>query len=289
MDLLRHDLLAGPSGLPLGLLTAKTQFIAPGYLISPDFRYGIGGLEKKKMIWAAIFIAGCSVLALVAGPAAALLLIPQAYDEWNAGGASFYLVGAKESLWPPTLDSQSIGGEHCRSPSESDICLQMLNMSSCIWSGYRSIFEWTQSEHQAGSTNDVAIHDGGVYRVAYVRRYPDSSGVSYGVSLAPCLYANALSSLWRNATFNASTARLGTTSRLSGIRYWKQYVTMSSISSQIPVVRTNCLTTYPVVFANLAGKASSVQRRHTSLRKRATWANRHRLSIPYNPSILLLF
>jgi hypothetical protein len=52
MDVLRHELLHGSTGLPFGILTANTQFVDATYLISPEFRMNVFGLiQSKKMVF----------------------------------------------------------------------------------------------------------------------------------------------------------------------------------------------------------------------------------------------
>ena len=257
MDVLRHELLSSSSGLPLGILAAKTLFADASFLISPEFRNGINGVDKKKKRgFLFSFITICSILALLVGPSAALLLIPQTYNDWQAGGATFYLVGTNESLWSSQLDNQSIGGAHCLSPSASDLSLQQLNMSSCIWSGYESILRWFQSSHLAQNSPTILIQDGVVDRNLILRAY-SLSAATFGVVVAPCNYAQNLASLWNIAALNAKIAKPGSLSKWANLQYRAPGGPTASIRSQLPVVRTTCLTNNSVTFANIVNEVST--------------------------------
>lgn len=254
MDMLRYQLLLSSSGLPLGILAAKTLFVDTTYLFSPEFRFGISGIDRWLRRWLlCVFIAVCSLLALLVGPSLALLLSPQIYHTWPAGGATFHLVGTNESIWPSQLDARSIGGDHCRSPNATDLSLQLLNSSSCIWSGYASIAQWFQSQHQATNLGTIHIQDGVVERDISLHFYP--LGVAaYGIIMAPCLYAEVLSAVWRAAIFNAKSAQPRTLKKSANLRYRAKGGSTSSMNSTLPVVRTTCFTNNSVSFADIVNQ-----------------------------------
>ena len=118
MDLSRYHLIQNREGLPLGMLAVKPLFTDATFILSPEFRHGILGFAGwKKKVFVAFIVMFCSSLALLAGPSAALLLIPNSYTDWPAGGAYFSLVGSPNSIWLDDLDIDAIGGAHCRDPS----------------------------------------------------------------------------------------------------------------------------------------------------------------------------
>ncbi len=238
---------------------------------------GISGFEKKKKWLFALFITACSLLVLLAGPSSALLLIPQRYVDWGAGGATFYLVGTKESIWPSHLDAQSIGGAHCQSPSASLLSSQQLNMSSCIWSGYQSILQWFESSHLGKNINTVSMQDGKIERNIYFR-YNNLGATVYGISLAPCSFAKDLASIWNMALSRASIAVVGSLSRTANLAYRNRPGTTVSMNSQLPVVQTMCLTNYSVNFADIINQVSRhgvpcMERRHTDVYRLTTLCN----------------
>ncbi|KAK5360230.1 hypothetical protein LTS13_010320 [Exophiala xenobiotica] len=253
MDILRYQLLLSSSGLPLGILAAKRLFVDTSYLFSPEFRYGISGIDKKKTrAFLALFISMCSMLALLVGPSSALLFIPQTCDSWSAGGAIFHLVGTNASIWPSQLDARSTGGANCRSPSESDLSLQLLNESSCIWSGYKAISQWFQSAHQGDNSVSILLQDG-VGERNILLRYYSLSAAAFGVTAAPCLYAKMLSGVWLAAIINANLIDQKF-DKSRNLAYRAKGGSTSSMDSTLPVVRTTCLTNDTVTFADVANE-----------------------------------
>jgi hypothetical protein len=205
MDVLRRELLSGSAGLPLGILIAKTCFVNAAYLFSADFRYGIFGLTWRKRIRIALLTVVCTAIALLAGPSLALLLIPQRYSNWQAGGATFFMAGTNESIWPSQLDSASIGGAHSKSLTVDTLNAQSFNSSSCIWSGYSSIFSLMQSEHLGYNLVPFDMYDGQV-DLSRWPLCPDTWII--GVPLAVCLYSEIITNAWlHQATLNAPSAR----------------------------------------------------------------------------------
>ena len=284
MDILRRELLLSSSGLPLGILAAKTLFVDVTFLLSPDFRNGISGLDrKKKRLFLGLFITVCSILALLAGPSSALLLIPQVYDDWPAGGATFYMVGSNQTMWPSQLNAQSIGGAHCQSPTASDLSLQQLNMSSCVWSGYESILQWFESSHLADNLNTVLIQDGSVERNILLLYYT-LGAAAFGVTVAPCIYAEVLAELWKTAIFHAPSAKPNSLSKSANLQYRSRDGTTASINSELPVVRTTCLTNDSVTFADIIDKASVAHIAPGRIKREAS-ANGYRRIILCNPNI----
>jgi hypothetical protein len=253
MDLLRHELLTSLRGLPLGLLASRTAFTNFDFLVSPEFRYGISGVEKKTRLLFTLFITICSILALLAGPSSALLLLPQTVTNWPAGGATFYLVGANETIWPSQLNAQSIGGANCQSPTENDLSLQQLNTSSCIWSGYKSILQWWQSAHLGAFLVTIPLQDGMFNRNIRIGLYSGGSA-AYGVSFAPCIYAQNLAGLWGFAIFN--NAAPGSLSKLSNLQYRVKEGTTVSMNSSLPIVRTTCFTNDTVTYSDIVNEVS---------------------------------
>ncbi|KAK3661685.1 hypothetical protein LTR56_000174 [Elasticomyces elasticus] len=105
MDAVRYHLLFATEGLPLGLLPAKHRYTDLSYLVSRDFIMGCKGLQSaRRRVLFIILVVTCATVALFVSSAAALLMIPQHYDSWPAGGAKFWI---NNDLNPPTLNSTS--------------------------------------------------------------------------------------------------------------------------------------------------------------------------------------
>jgi len=259
MDFLRRELLSSSTGLPLGILTAPTRFVEVSFLTSPDFRWGIQGLPKRKRFLLALFIIVCSLLALLAGPSSALLLFPQTYSDWPAGGATFSMVGTNDSMWPLQLDADSIGGANCQSPSESLVQMEMLNMTSCIWSGYSEILQFFQSSHFTTSYQTLLVRDGLVNRNVLLHWAADT--MAFGPHVPTCLYAKSLAEIWYIAMINAPSTKTGTLKKFSNLRYRQIGGSTSSMKSQSPAVRTTCFVNTSVTFSDVVNEARVVHSR----------------------------
>ena len=84
MDIIRHQLLFGSEGLPLGILASKQQFTEVQYLLSPELRFGLAGFSRRrKRLLFGLFILASTLISLFAGPSAALLLIPTQRSDWG--------------------------------------------------------------------------------------------------------------------------------------------------------------------------------------------------------------
>ena len=257
MDVLRGELLKGSNGLPLGVIAAKSLFADVTYLLTPEFRSGIFGLRNKTKYWLAALIAVCSGLALFAGPSAALLLIPQAYTDWPAGGARFSLVGTPESIWPSVLDLSSVGGDQCKAPSSDILPLEQLNMTSCVWSGYPTLQEWFRAAHLTSQISHIEIQDG-IFGRSMILQYSSLSCAVYGLTYAACLYGNMLAGVWKDAIINARSATPWSLSKYANLQFRNRGGTTTSIKSEIPVVRTTCLTNDSVYFAEIVNEVNSL-------------------------------
>ena len=102
-DILRFELLYG-CGVPLGLLGSGITFTQISYFWSPDFlgalRYGPPEKKKRFRLCIALLVAG--FLAITAGPASAMLMIPR-HQAWAADNFNFYLNGTEDDFWPSPL------------------------------------------------------------------------------------------------------------------------------------------------------------------------------------------
>ena len=169
MDVLRHQLLFGREGLPLGILASKQQLTKLEYLISPEFRFGLAGFADRRIrLLFGLLILTSSLISLFAGPAAALLLISTQRSNWPAGGASFWLAGDEDSLWPSKLTASSVGGADCENPNMQQMSTEALNSSGCVWAGYASLAEAFQQRH---FSSDIELFvDDGVLKRGFVIR-----------------------------------------------------------------------------------------------------------------------
>ena len=100
--IIRNELIDG-DGLPLGLIGAGLQFSGLSFLWSPAFLCSVpyrARLWRKILVFLSLIVA--SALAVAAGPASAVLMVPRQQD-WQAGGSPFYLQGSSLDIWPDRL------------------------------------------------------------------------------------------------------------------------------------------------------------------------------------------
>jgi len=105
MHVLRHELVSG-DGVPFGLLGGGFQFSGLGYFWAPEFWGAMLHtpltFRKKATLAGTLLVAG--LIAVAAGPACAILLVPRE-QTWKAGGGTFYLPGTNDMLWSTDFTS----------------------------------------------------------------------------------------------------------------------------------------------------------------------------------------
>ena len=247
MDILRHQLL-GPEGLPLGILASKQQFTEMEYLISPEFRFGLAGFARRpKRLLFGLFILTSSLISLFAGPSAALLLIPTQRSNWPAGGASFWLAGDEDSLWPSRLTASSIGDPDCEHPTMQKLSTGALNSSGCIWAGYSSLAEAFQQRHFSSGI-DLIIDDGVLKRDFVIRSKGEVAETwVLAIHVAVGVLSKNVAAAWYAALKGISVSSWHHT-----LRYRVFNETIGSVQSWLPAVRADCAIT-DSLFYNSSG------------------------------------
>ncbi|KAK4187334.1 hypothetical protein QBC35DRAFT_474580 [Podospora australis] len=117
--LLRSRLMSS-HGVPLGLLASGWSFTQAGYFWSSEFWAPAWPIlcSPKQRLKDLLFIAvvGLSgALAILTGPASAILMIPQVLP-FKVGGSVFWLNGTEKQLWPEYLDQDALQGYNCTTP-----------------------------------------------------------------------------------------------------------------------------------------------------------------------------
>ncbi|KAF5008354.1 hypothetical protein FDECE_5397 [Fusarium decemcellulare] len=154
--ILRSELVFG-EGIPLGLLASGWNFAQIQYFWSPEF-LGCLLLDKtmpRKQRWKRrgilFFVAISGMLALVAGPAAAVLMIPRRKD-WPVGGGIYWLNGednkswlcsrltiyggSSAQLWPTSLTADYYTGANCTQKG-----VQFID-NRCPAAGFLSLYQY---------------------------------------------------------------------------------------------------------------------------------------------------
>jgi hypothetical protein len=243
MDVLRYELLYGSRGLPFGILTANIQFVDATYLISPGFRTNLRGLLSSKKWILVLLIVACTILALLAGPASALLMIPQSHDDWDAGHATFYIPGANESVWPELLDEKYIGGTHCLSPYQSNLTAQLPEAENCVWYGSAAIQEYFLTAIW-GFYQNMPVQDQAISHTIHFEMYPPfvvgvTGVISSGVYLPACVFSRFFVKMWELAKVNAPIAR-GPLREWANLQYRVKTGSTVTMNSLLPFVKTLC-------------------------------------------------
>lgn len=151
VDVVRSFLIN--QSIPLGLLTAHLQFSNPRYFISEDFWASFNGFRNKlHFLSVAALLMLCGAMALLTGPATAVLLIPVWRPMWYAGGTSYWLAGGPSTLWPQHLTINDIGtgwaSENCRDPPAVDGTGEVISLSGCVWAGHGGLRANYADSHQ---------------------------------------------------------------------------------------------------------------------------------------------
>lgn len=264
LDAIRDKLLFGTEGVPLGLVLANVRFGDVSYLFTHDFRAGWSGFHRvRTRLLFALLIVVCSIIGLFAGPATALLIIPEYYDAWPAGGASFTLEG---DLFPSRLKVNDDLRATCSNFSANESLLQIPNpnVTSCPWAGHSGLSaEFMQMI--------MSVEKDLVYSVANFRQdlaidwdlRPDdinkhSARVWVAASnVAIASFSRYISQIdWTMALRVAREVQPGR--YLSSLRYRDRSQTTAVVKSKMPLVRTQCfLVDDWAVPADMAESAST--------------------------------
>lgn len=79
------------------------------------------------------------IIVALAGPSAAVLVLPTTRPAWLAGAAFFHAVGNSSTLFPLTLGGESGGEPLCRSPSTANLESPLSDYLGCPWAGYSTL------------------------------------------------------------------------------------------------------------------------------------------------------
>ncbi|MCJ1394327.1 hypothetical protein MMC18_007205 [Xylographa bjoerkii] len=238
LDVIRYLLFFDDQGLPLGLAGTKTKLHNVTFLASPEFWSGIRGLESwRKRILVTLLTVICCLSATLIGPSSALLLIPVVRTDWPAGGTLFWLSGNESTLWPDTLDSSSIGGQECLTPTADEIYAETLNNSGCIWYWTPGLSQYAKELHFNVNIFNVTVFDTVTAREMQRRSSGDTWALSNMAHIARMAWAIGLQ--WRDAALSANEnwSRFSTGSSFA---FRERTGTVTKVHSPIPAVRTKC-------------------------------------------------
>ncbi|PYI23886.1 hypothetical protein BO99DRAFT_375586 [Aspergillus violaceofuscus CBS 115571] len=180
LQCVRHELLFG-GGLPLGLLGSGLALNNFGYFFSREFYGGLkcmaihGERSRRAALIGLVVVAG--LLATLAGPASAVLLVPKS-QTWSAGGTELILNGSESDYWPVDLSKEIPDLEQLCSEHNSTL------LGFCPAGGFHSLWNhWGTMNSTTFQTQNVRAYAKGLSGSRFY--WP----VSSPLSLIPPLYS----------------------------------------------------------------------------------------------------
>lgn len=231
-----------PGGLPLGLISATARFQEATYWLSPELWFGQSGIKGfGRRIAIVLLLLTCTLIALISGPSAALLMMPQDFSTWPGGAAKFPLIGSRDTLWPSELLS---AWSVCNNSSILDEtqAKTKLETDSCSTSTGLLIAQTLQGSKLDNQYYRVEITDGLVRREVSVilpALSVDNESWAITVHLASCVYSQLLSWTWHYEAIESAPGTTGLGS-FSKYRYRVKDRTVASIRSRVPITRVSC-------------------------------------------------
>ena len=145
----------------MGLLVAQSSFSSLSYFWSLEFTSGCKGLKSNRTaILVAVPLIVAGLIAILAGPSSALLIVPKVRDHWAAGTTEFWINGTADELWPKTLNKDHVGGTACVDPTFTDLNAGQLNRTGCSWAGWAQLGEFFRNNHLNDDNENITINEG---------------------------------------------------------------------------------------------------------------------------------
>ena len=177
------------------------------------------------------------------GPSVAILVIPTTRPNWPGGGASLWLWGDNNSLWPSKLTNAHISSSYCVSPDADTLGSEGLSTQDCIWSGFSPLLEFFKQAHLDLPTF-FNYHDGIVsHNLVISPKEPPSQTFVYTIHLATGVILSNAAQLW----YKAMTA-IPKRSRYHSLAYRDRDATTGYAQEWLPVVRTSCNIIEPFLY-----------------------------------------
>ena len=220
-------------------------------------RFGLAGYpwrgRWRTRLAFAILIGTSLFLSLFVGPSVALLVIPTTRPNWSGGGASVWLWGDNDSLWPSRLTNAHIGPSHCVAPSAENLTSEGFGTQDCIWSGFSPLLEFFKQAHLDFPTS-FNYHDGIVgHDLVISPNEPPSPTFVYTIHLATGVILSNAAQLWYNALLVIPQS-----SRYHSLLYRERDATTGYAQNWAPAVRTSCNIIEPYLYNH--SNSSSLQK-----------------------------
>jgi hypothetical protein len=253
MHIIRQELCAGAS-VPLGMISGGFMFTTLSYFWSPELWGSLGAKcswATRSRLYGILVIGG--IVAALAGPASAVLLIPKE-QQWNAGGTKIFLPGSPDVWWPDMLNgSDSDTGNVCSTGALPEHGICSTGGYSSFWNARDKLDIFGKPAYLKGSqhnaTTNLLFGPQGVdiangFRLLPAMRYSGSyrgyacETAVVGIRTAEAMYHQQILHDWRTEVRSIPWATSGRRSTLSEYKY---YTSLTSItSSSIPAVRISC-------------------------------------------------
>ena len=244
----RRELL-GKDGVPLGAIGGAFLFSSLSYFWSPElwgsFR-AQAPLSAKLRLYGLLFISG--LLAALAGPSTAVLIIPRD-QSWDAGGAAMFFRGLNGDIWPKEMGHTIIDTESaCSLPHATDYAM-------CPSGGFSTMLDFAQTKFPVRNLGPIQINISTSIQLGpqvfvvpsefapaptlvlkgNYRNFACESAV-IGARLAEAMIMSQLQEDWYQEVMAIPYNPL--TSTLSELKYyeWLQI----QVNSRIPAVRVGC-------------------------------------------------
>lgn len=250
MHVIRQELCSG-AGVPLGMIGGGFMFTALSYFWSPE----LWGSLSAKCSWGTrgrlycILVVG-GIVAAFAGPASAVLLIPQE-QPWNAGGTKIFLPWSADELWPDVLNGSTLNaGNICSTGPlpEHGICSSGGYIS--LWNSRDKLDVFGRLAYPEGTqqnaTTSLVFGPQGVdinndFRLLPAMRYSGNyrgyacETAVIGIHAVEAMYHQQILRDWRTEVMSMPQAN---SKALSEYKYYTSLT--STTSSRIPAVRISC-------------------------------------------------
>ena len=253
MHIIRQELCAG-AGVPLGMIGGGFMFTSLSYFWSPELWGSLGAKcswATRSRLFGILVIGG--IVAALAGPASAVLLIPKE-QQWNAGGTKIFLPNSPDVWWPDMLNGSDLdAGDVCSTGALPEHGICSTGGYSSFWNARDKLDIFGKPAYPEGSrhnaTTSLVFGPQGVdiandFRLLPAMRYSGSyrgyacETAVIGIRTAEAIYHQQILHDWRTEVMSIPWAASGRRSTLSEYKYYTSLT--STTSSRIPAVRISC-------------------------------------------------
>lgn len=238
MDIIQNLLIRNRDGLPLGFVDAKNGFKGIRYILSTKFIGAVRGLAtRKQKFLIPLFLFAASLIALLAGPSTAVLVLPSS-QTWSAGSATYYMIGDEAALYPTTINGSTFSTAACVDPMAEKIETPDWSQLGCPWAGY-PVLATTYKTFNGLPNSPISFNEAGSSRqVIQHLKSPRGSAETWAMasSLGIGSWIPHLRNSWLAAVSNVKANLIQAS--LRNYKYCRNIT--HSLPALIPAARTLC-------------------------------------------------